>query len=161
MTVVLRTAQKEDAPTICEMMREFAVFEKLEYSFRLTPERLSEVLAGQNAFVEAIIAENDGVAAGYAIFFPFFATFSGEAGFFLEDLFVRESARGLGIGQLMLKEIARIGRKRGFSRIDFHVLDWNTPARSFYEKLGAEYVKGDLHCKFAGEAFRRLAEGEK
>lgn len=139
------------------MMRDFAIFEHLEQYFQITEERLFETLFGKNAFVSAILAEREDQPIGYALFFPVFASFSGERRLFLEDLYVADDARGSGAGRQMLREIARFGLRNGFSGIEFHVLEWNRPAIRFYENLGAIQAADDLNYKFIGEAFRALA----
>lgn len=96
-------------------------------------------------------------AIGYALFFPNFSSFRGQCGFYLDDIYVNAEYRGKGVGKLMLKQIARRAKDRGFERIDFLVLDWNTPASGFYQKLGAVRDSDERHFKFTDQAFERLA----
>lgn len=154
----IRLAKPSDLPAIIELMREFAEFEKLLEYFVATEEKLGLALFGDGAFAEAFVAETDGKLAAYAIFFPYLATFRAQRGLFLEDIFITKSQRGEGLGEKMLRAVARRAKERGFERIDFHVLDWNTPAIGFYERFGAEHHDDETHFKFIDEAFRKLAE---
>jgi GNAT superfamily N-acetyltransferase len=154
----IREANESDVAAILKLMRDFAAFEKLDQYFEATEERMREALFGIDAVAQALLAESNGVPAGYAIFFPYFATFRGQKGYYLEDLYVDPAFRGAGVGEAMIRRIAAKGRERGFERIDFQVLEWNAPAITFYEKLGAERDDTERHFKFTDEAFRRLAE---
>ena len=149
---------EEDLPSILDLMREFAEYEKLSWYLQVTETNLREAMFGKDAFVEGLIAESNGEKAGYAIFYPCFSTFRGQRGIFLEDLYVSEKYRGDGLGELMLRKIAHIASSRGIVRIDFNVLDWNTPAIGFYAKLGAVRADDERHFKFTDEAFAKLAE---
>jgi len=102
----------------------------------------------------AIDGEN---RVGYALFYPNFSSFRGERGLHLDDIYIRDEYRGTGVGETMLRDIAHIAASRGFERIDFQVLDWNTAAVKFYKKLGAVSNDEETHFKFAGEAFTALA----
>jgi len=143
---------------ILKLMRDFAAFEKLEQYFEATEERLRDALFGKDAVAEALIAESEAVPAGYAIFYPNFATFRGQKGYYLEDLYVGPAFRGRGVGEALIRRIAEKGRDRGFERIDFQVLEWNESAIRFYERLGAHRDDSERHFKFTDDAFRRLAE---
>lgn len=158
METIIRPAIDEDISEIYKMMRDFAEFERLGQYFRITEERLRDELFCKDAFTESIVALRGQSVIGYALFFPVFASFSGERRYFLEDLYVTSHARGTGAGRLLLREIARRALAKGFSGIEFHVLDWNRPAIDFYEKLGAECSTTDLNYKFTGKAFHSLAE---
>ena len=154
----IREATEADAEAIVKMMRDFAAFEKLEEFFEATEEKMREALFGVGAVAEALVAYEGSEPAGYAIFFPYFATFRAQKGYYLEDLYVDPAFRGSGVGEAMIRRIAAKGRVRGFERIDFQVLEWNAPAIRFYEKLGARRDDAERHFKFTDEAFRRLAE---
>ena len=155
----IRSAAEGDVPEIIRMMRDFARFEELEQHFEAAAEHLHDALFGPQAFVETLIAEQDGRCAGYALFYPNYASFRGQKGYYLEDLYVAPEFRGRHLGEEFLREIARRGSLRGFRRIDFQVLEWNTPAIGFYEKLGADRDNTERHFKFTDEAFERLAAG--
>ena len=154
----IRGAEERDVAEIIRMMRDFARFEELEEYFEATEERLRDVLFGPDRFVETLIAEEGGTVAGYALFYPNYASFRGQKGYYLEDLYVAPEFRGRGLGEAFLREIARRGSQRGFERIDFQVLEWNAPAIGFYEKLGAVRDESERHFKFTDSAFARLAE---
>ncbi|MBK8809206.1 MAG: GNAT family N-acetyltransferase [Acidobacteria bacterium] len=152
-------ANEDHVPAIVGMMREFAIFEKLEQFFEITEDRLRIALFGETKIAEALVAFDGDTPAAYAVFYPNFATFRGQRGFYLEDVYIREAYRGQRLGERILREIARLGRERGYERIDFHVLNWNEPAIGFYKKLGANDDPEDLHFKFTDQAFEALAEG--
>jgi len=161
MTINIRTALRSDVPEILGMMRDFAEFENLLDSFNVTAESLTGAMCGPEGFVHLLIAEDEGRPVGYMLFYPCFASFSGQTGLYLEDIYIKQSYRGQGIGEEMLRRLAQIARERGCERIDFQVLDWNTPAINFYEKLGAARNDDERHFKFAGEAFEKLARQER
>jgi ribosomal protein S18 acetylase RimI-like enzyme len=104
-----------------------------------------------------LIAEDAGKPIAYALFYPNFASFRGQSGLYLEDIYVSEAYRGSGVGLEMLRYIARLGKERGFKRIDFQVLEWNTPAIEFYKKHGAVRDDEERHFKFTDDAFQQLA----
>jgi len=160
MEIQIRKASPADIPSIIELMREFAEFENVSEFFEITDDRLSAAMFGDEAFIEGLIAFQDGKPLAYALFYPHFASFRGQRGYYLEDIYIVESGRRKGIGEAMLREIARLGRARGFERIDFQVLDWNGPAIRFYEKLGADRDDDERHFKFTDEAFKVLASGD-
>ena len=137
MSIDLRAARPGDESLILGLIRELAEYERLAHEVSATPELLAEHLFGEQAVAEAVIAERDGVAVGFALFFRNFSTFLGKPGLYLEDLYVRESQRGQGIGRALLAHVAAIARQRGYGRMEWSVLDWNRPAIDFYESLGA------------------------
>jgi ribosomal protein S18 acetylase RimI-like enzyme len=113
---------------------------------------------GDNAGVEGICAFDGEQPIGYALFYPNFASFRGQRGMYLEDIYVKQEYRGNGVGKTMLKKIARLAAKRGYERLDFLVLDWNDQAAKFYRSLGADRDDAERHFKFTDAAFRSLAE---
>lgn len=155
--MIIRAANNSDIEPILGLMREFAAFEKLLDRLEVTPDRLRTALFGDGKVAEALVADIAGELVAYAVFFPYFATFRGQRGFYLEDIFITESHRGKGIGEALIREIARLAQARGFERIDFQVIEWNAPAIGFYEKLGAVRDEEERHFKFTDDAFRRLA----
>lgn len=157
MDLKIRKTAREDVPAVIAMLREFAAYEKLEEYCTITEEKLTEAMFGNGFFVEGLIAFDGNTPIGYAVFYPYFATFRGERGLYLEDIYITDEYRGRGIGDAMLKELAKIAKSGGGERIDFQVLVWNTPAIKFYEKHGAERDHEERHFKFTGEAFERLA----
>lgn len=118
---------------------------------------LAEGLFGPRPAAEVLIADWDAEPAGFALFFHNFSTFLGRPGLYLEDLFVRPSHRGRGIGAALLRELARLAVARGCGRLEWSVLDWNTPAIGFYRALGAEPQDGWTVHRVTGAALERLA----
>ena len=159
MNITIEPIGKDDISDVLTLMREFAVYEKLEDFMEVTAERLATAMFGNDAFVEGLIARNEGVAVAYALYYPHFASFRGQRGFYLEDIYINEHHRGSGLGRSMLKRMARIAADRGFERIDFLVLDWNKTAVEFYTRMGAARDDDERHFKFTGDAFRGLIEG--
>jgi GNAT superfamily N-acetyltransferase len=157
MTIRIEKAVEGNIPQIHALMREFAEYENLLDSFETTEERLKTALFGDGKVAEAVLAFDDERAIAYAVFFPNFATFRGQRGLYLEDIFITKDFRGKGIGEMMLKYIAKLAKERGFERIDFQVLEWNAPAIGFYEKLGAVRDEEERHFKFTDAAFQDLA----
>ena len=157
MSLEVKKASETDIPAILGLLREFAEFENLLEFLEVTEERLAVALFGEGAVAEAILAVIDNEAAGYAIFYPNFATFRGQRGLYLEDIFIKPAHRRGGTGEAMLRHIAGLAKERGYERIDFLVLDWNEPAVSFYRKLGAVIDPSERHFKFVDAAFEKLA----
>lgn len=158
MNFQIRKTEITDLPHILAMIREFAEFEKLSEYCEVTEENLQEVLFGENAFVESLIALADETPIGYAIFFPYFASFRGQRGFYLEDIYLKPDFRRFGLGEKMLREIAKIGKENGLTRIDFQVLKHNQNAINFYKKLGAIEDESETHFKFIDQSFQNLAK---
>ncbi len=157
MNFQIETAREEHIPAIIKMMREFAEYENLLEFLEITEEKLYEAIFGDNGFVECLIATSDKKPFAYALFYLNFSSFRGQTGVYLEDIYIRENFRKYGIGELMLKQIARAGKENGAVRMDFQVLDWNAPAINFYKKHGAVMDESERHFKFTDEAFERLA----
>jgi GNAT superfamily N-acetyltransferase len=141
---MIRTATPTDVPLILDLIRELAEYEKEPQAAVATPEQLNEVLFGANPAVFGLIAEDDGSgeAVGFALWFRNFSTWRGTHGVYLEDLYVRPSARGGGHGKALLTELARICVRSGYSRMEWSVLDWNEPSIGFYKSLGAVPMDG-------------------
>lgn len=157
MNIDIRKTGKNDIGQIVRLMLDFAEYEKLTDYCEITEDKLNDAIFGSDSFVESLVALDGETPIGYAIYFPYFASFRGQRGYYLEDIFIDAKYRGQGVGEAMLKHIARQAKSRGFERIDFQVLDWNEPAIKFYEKFGAEVNESERHFKFSGEAFERLA----
>ena len=158
MSLTIAPARPDDAGLVLELIRELAVYEKLEGQVTATEEGLRRALFGPSPAAEVRLARWDGAPAGFALFFPNFSTFLGRAGLYLEDLYVKPEHRGRGIGRALLRELAVIARDRGYGRIDWWVLDWNAPAIGFYRRLGAEAMSDWTVFRLSGEALARLAD---
>ncbi|WP_282797259.1 GNAT family N-acetyltransferase [Streptomyces sp. CC224B] len=137
---MIRTAAPADVPLVHTMIRELAEYEKALHEARATQEQLHEALFGDRPAAYAHIAEDDatGEPVGFALWFLNFSTWRGVHGIYLEDLYVRPSARGGGHGRALLRELARICVERGYERLEWAVLNWNAPSIAFYESLGAK-----------------------
>lgn len=157
MKIRLETAAEKDIPAIIELMREFAAYENLLEYLEITEEKLFRAMFGEQGFVQCLIAFDYEKPVAYALFFLHFASFRGEFSVYLEDIYITEKYRKYGLGEMMLRQIARTGKETGAVRMDFQVLDWNTPAINFYTKHGAEFDESERHFKFSGEAFEKLA----
>lgn len=160
MGVVVRPAVRSDAPLIHALIRELADYEHLLDQVRATEEGLAEVLFGPGPRAFCDIAEVDGQAAGFSVWFYNLSTFEGRHGIYLEDLYVRPEARGRGAGKALLQRLAKRCAEEGLARLEWAVLDWNAPSIAFYDSLGAEARSEWIIRRLSGEALARLAEGE-
>ena len=133
----IRPACPGDCETMADLIRELAIYERLEDQAKATPDDLRRNLFGPRPYAEALVGEVDGTAVGFALFFHNFSTFRGQPGLYLEDLFVRPEYRGRGIGRALLARLARLALERGCGRLEWAVLDWNAPAILFYRSLDA------------------------
>ena len=154
---IIRMAQPEDAGTILRLIRALADFENLLDEVRATEADIRRDGFGPDRKFECLLAEIDGEAVGFALFFVSYSTFEGRAGLYLEDLFVAESGRGLGIGRAIMARLARLANERGYARLDLSVLHWN-PARAFYERLEFLQSTDWLPYRLSGDALRALAQ---
>ena len=153
---LLRAAEPRDVNAIVGLIRELAEFEKLSHLLQVTPETLHPHLFGQRPVVEAQVAQLDGEVVGFALFFTNFSTFLSKPGLYLEDLYVRPALRGRGIGEALLSRLAAIAVERGYGRFEWSVLDWNSNAIRFYEKMGATVLPDWRICRITGEALQRF-----
>ncbi len=133
----LRPATIEDVPLILQFICELADYERMLEDVVTTEEMLRESLFGHRPAAEVILCFEEEKAAGFALFFHNFSTFRGRPGIYLEDLFVRPAYRGKGYGKMLLQALARLCMERNCARLEWSVLDWNTPSIEFYKSLGA------------------------
>jgi len=157
--IQVRAAEARDIPLILRLVRELAEFEREPDAVVATEDMLSDALFGAEPAAEAVIAEHDGEAVGFALFFQNFSTWTGRPGMYLEDLYVTPAARGLGVGTEILRHLARIAVERGYGRFEWAVLDWNEPAIAFYRSMGAVGMDEWRIQRVSGEALERLAGG--
>jgi GNAT superfamily N-acetyltransferase len=155
--VEIAPARESDIPLILALINELAEYEKLQHQVVATEATLRQALFGPRPGAESLIARIGGEPAGFALYFHNFSTFLGRHGLYLEDLFVRPAFRGRAIGKSLLVHLARLAVERGCGRFEWAVLDWNQPARDFYEALGAEANSAWVSYRIAGEALERLA----
>jgi GNAT superfamily N-acetyltransferase len=134
---VIRPAAAADIPAVLGLIQELAVYEKEPDAVLTTPADLHVALFGDDPVAWCHVAELDGAVVGMALWYRTFSTWQGKPGLWLEDLYVRPEARGTGLGKALLVELARIAVDRGWTRFEWWVLDWNTPAQGFYRSLGA------------------------
>jgi GNAT superfamily N-acetyltransferase len=146
---------------VLSFIRELAECEKLAHEVEATEATIADALFGASPRVYCDIAEWSGEPAGFQVWFVNFSTFSGRYGIYLEDLFVRPALRGKGIGKALLAHLAKHCVENGWSRLQWSVLDWNTPSIEFYKSLGAELMDEWTVCKVTGEALNTLAKGAR
>jgi GNAT superfamily N-acetyltransferase len=158
--VRVRAATPDDVPQIHAYIVELAVYEREPEGVTGTPEMLADALFGPRPSAEALIAEVDGEAVGFAVFHSTFSTWECAPGIWLEDLYVPEHHRRVGAGYALLSQVAALALERGCPRVEWHALDWNELALAFYERLGAQrHSAWELH-RLSGDALRRVAAGE-
>jgi GNAT superfamily N-acetyltransferase len=137
----IEEATEKDVPLILEFIRELAQYERALERVIVTEEVLSTTLFGARPFAKSIIAYHDGEAVAFAIYFFSYASFTGEPNLYVEDIFVRPAARGLGLGKELFTYLARRANELGCGRMEWSVLNWNEKAIAFYRKLGAVPVR--------------------
>lgn len=155
--VVIERATAADVPDILAMIRGLAEYERLAHECVATEEGLRESLFGERPAAEVIFARAGGERVGFALFFTNYSTFLGRAGIYLEDLFVRPEHRGRGYGKALLVHLARLAVERRCGRLEWAVLDWNTPAIEFYKSLGAVPMHEWTVFRVTGPALETLA----
>jgi GNAT superfamily N-acetyltransferase len=136
--VTVREAARPDVPEICGLVRELAAYEQLSDAVVSNDAMFDQALFGEDSVARALVAEDGGEIVGLALWFPTFSTFLGRSGIWLEDLFVKPSARGNGHGRALLEAL----RAKTDGRLEWSVLDWNESAQGFYRRLGAEPLDG-------------------
>jgi GNAT superfamily N-acetyltransferase len=154
---LVRAAELRDVAPMVSLIRELAEFEKLTHLLQVTPEKLRPHLFGEKPVVEALVAESGGEVAAFALFYTNFSTFLAQPGLYLEDLYVKPAARGQGMGEALLTRLGRLAVDRGYGRFEWTVLDWNTDAVAFYEKMGATVMPDWRICRVTGKALQALA----
>jgi len=157
MGTVIRSAAAADVAQILTFIRALAAFEREPDAVVATEEGLLRDGFGPNPYYSCLIAEHDGRPAGFALFFYNYSTWMGRPGIYLEDLFVMPEFRGRGIGKALLQRVAAVALEKGCKRLQWEVLDWNTPAIDFYRAMGAEFLDEWRNVRLGGEAIKRLA----
>jgi GNAT superfamily N-acetyltransferase len=155
----IRAATAADLDTIDRLIRALAEYERLVHEVKMDKEQLGQYLFGEHKYAEVLIAENEDGPCGFALFFHNFSTFLGRPGIYLEDLFVLPDRRSEGIGKALLKRLAEIAVERRCGRLEWAVLDWNTDAIGFYERLGAHPNADWTIYRLTGGALEKLASG--
>jgi GNAT superfamily N-acetyltransferase len=158
MPLTLRLATRDDVAMILHFIRGLAEYERLPHAVVATEALLAEQLFGEHPGAEVLIAEWDGLPAGFALFCHNFSTFLGRRGLWLEDLYVEPHQRGRGIGKALLARLAAIAVERGCGRLEWSVLDWNAEAIGFYRSLGAQAMDEWTTFRVTGGALTSLAQ---
>jgi GNAT superfamily N-acetyltransferase len=154
---VLRAARPGDEPGILACITALAVYEREPDAVENTVEALTEALFGAQPRVSAHVVERDGVIVGIAVWFLTYSTWTGRHGIWLEDLYVDESQRGRGYGKALIASLAGVCVERGYSRLEWTVLDWNAPSIAFYRSLGAEPMSEWTTQRLTGDGLASLA----
>lgn len=157
MSTTIRPATCDDVPQILDFIRALAAYEREPEAVTAIEADLMRHGFGLNPFFFCLIAEQNGTPAGFALYFFNYSTWLGRPGLYLEDLFVLPEFRGLGIGKALLQKVAAIAIENGCQRLQWEVLDWNTPAIDFYQAMGAEFLDAWRNVRVSGDALRRLA----
>ena len=157
MAIIIRPATRADIPQILTYIRALAAYERAPDAVTATEEGLERDGFGPNPIYFCLMAEHDGKAAGFALFYYNYSTWLGRPGIYLEDLFVEPELRGLGIGKALLERVAATAVEKGCQRLEWAVLDWNTPAIEFYRGMGAEFMDEWRNVRVSGEALKGLA----
>ncbi|MDB5434085.1 MAG: acetyltransferase, family [Phenylobacterium sp.] len=155
--VQVRVASPADVALILSFIRDLAEYERLLHEVEATEADIRRDLFGENPRCFCDIAEADGQPVGFALWFYNYSTFRGRAGIYLEDLFVNPGARGLGAGKALLRRLAQRCVEADLGRLEWAVLDWNTPSIEFYDSLGAAAKDDWTVRRLDGEALKRLA----
>ncbi len=155
----IRSATPHDVPVILDFIKALADYEKLSDEVTATEEALRSTLFGEKPVAEVVIGyDESGIAAGFALFFSNYSTFLAKPGMYLEDLFVKPEYRGRGFGKALLVYLARLAQERNCGRLEWSVLDWNTPAIEFYKSLGAKPMDEWTVFRVTGDALETLAK---
>jgi len=160
---MIRSAAPADVPLILGFIRGLADYEKLSHEVEATEEKLRATLfppTGTTAAAECVLAFDDGGSgedpAGFAIYFYTYSTFLAKPGLYLEDLFVWPEKRGRGFGKALILHLAKLANQRGCGRMEWSVLDWNSPAIAFYESLGAKRMTDWTICRLTGSELEKF-----
>lgn len=159
MTVAIREAKPGDESLILSFVKELAEYEKLAHEVTASEKELTDTLFAHEPKVFALIAERNGAPVGFALYFFNYSTFLGKHGLYLEDLYVRETERGRGVGQALLARLAAIAIEQDCGRMEWSVLDWNKPAIAFYTSIGARPMDEWTVYRLTGAALETLAKG--
>ncbi|MCW2610095.1 MAG: family N-acetyltransferase [Cryptosporangiaceae bacterium] len=157
MNHLIRPIEPRDVAAVVRLVYDLAEYERLAHECHLTAEQLSAALFGDRpALFGHVAADSDGDVAGFALWFLNFSTWDGVHGVYLEDLYVRPEHRGAGLGRALLGTLAQVCVERGYSRLQWSVLDWNEDALGFYKSLGAVPMDEWTVFRLAGEPLEQL-----
>jgi len=150
-TLSIRRGTPRDVPVIVRLIRGLAEYERLAHEMVATTSQI------RRRYFETLICRRGRIPVGFALYFFTYSTFLGRPSLYLEDLFVLPEERGRGAGRALLGELARIAKRRGCGRMEWAVLDWNTPSIRFYQKLGAKLRRQWILTRLTGAPLSRLA----
>jgi len=159
MTLTIRFATSRDADTIVRFIRGLAKYEREPGAVEATPAQIRAQMESTDPPFECLLAEFEGEAVAFALFFRNYSTWRGRPGLYLEDIFVREEYRGRGVGGALMRRLAQIAVEREYGRVEWSVLNWNTPAQSFYREYGARPLDTWTIWRLEGDALARAARG--
>lgn len=154
----VRRIEESDVPEVVRMVHDLAAYENIP-DCRLTEEALASALFAPRPALFAHVAEADDAVVGCALWFLNYSTFRGSHGIYLEDLYVKPEYRGAGLGKALLTALAEECVRRGYARLEWSVLDWNTPSIGFYRSLGAEPLDEWTVYRLTDEALQKLGSG--
>jgi GNAT superfamily N-acetyltransferase len=157
MDIQLRAAEPRDLDALVGLIGELAAFENLSDQLRVKASDLERHLFGERALIECVVADRRGTVVAFALFFTNFSTFLGKPGLYLEDLYVQPAQRGAGLGKRLLVHLAELAVARDYGRFEWSVLDWNTHAIAFYERMGATVMPDWRICRLTGDALSTVA----
>ncbi|MBC5648642.1 GNAT family N-acetyltransferase [Christensenella tenuis] len=153
----IRQAQRTDAGLVLAFIQKIAAYEKMSDEVVATVQSIETYVFDQGA-AEVLIAEYEGKPVGFALYFENFSTFQGRTGLYLEDLFVDQEMRGLGIGKKLFQAVAAEAVRRGCQRMEWTCLDWNQPSIDFYHAMGAVPMNAWTTYRLAGKRIREAAD---
>ena len=160
--ITLRAANAADASIILELIRELAAYEREpDAVVAKEADLLRDGFGPEPPRFHVVLAEDEGIAVGFALYFFSYSTWRGRPALYLEDLFVRPENRHRGIGLALMRRLARIAVDAECARFVWEVLDWNAPALAFYETIGAEVLRSWLNVWLEGDALARLASADE
>ena len=159
--LLIRPATIEDCELILSFIRELADYEKLLHEVVADVSALQKTLFGDKPYAEVVIADYQAQPVGFALFFHNYSTFLGKPGLYLEDLYIRPTMRGRGFGKSLLAHVASVAVSRNCGRLEWSVLDWNQPAKDFYQSLGAEPMEDWTVNRISGQTLADLAGQSK
>ena len=158
MTLKIEPATERDLPAIVHLVRQLAVYEKLEHAVTASQDDFRQALFGTERNTHALMAFANDTAIGFALYFHTFSTFLGKRGIYLEDIYVEPEYRGRGIGRALLKHLAIIAKEQHCGRMEWSVLTWNQPSIDFYHRLGAVTLDDWRIFRLQGDALEQLAD---
>ena len=145
MNIIIRRALKEDCPTLLDLVKELALYERAPHEVTVTMQHFEESGFGENPVWWAFVAEVDNVVVGFALYYIRYSTWKGQA-MYLEDILVTNDMRGKGIGNLLFERLLEEAKEKRFNRIAWQVLQWNEPAINFYKKYNAAFDDEWVNC---------------